>query len=163
MTVAVFTGTLHSTFIFSFSLASSMSCSAVAGPHMGSCSHTGRAFVILNRCVWKQCCYLPTLLQPLSCPAFSFNTAQKQVPLICRLKIVHWWTKLTLPPLFSCPLSPFFLPSYLTVWNTTLCEFRKNHRYPSPDFLICMANGLLWMVLKLNVSTGSCMCGNADL
>lgn len=69
--------------------------------------------------------------QPLSCSVF-FITAPQKVPLFCLLKIVHWWTKLTMPPLSSCPLSPisFLCFFFLNVWDTTLCEFRKTQRYP---------------------------------
>lgn len=70
---------------------------------------------------------------------------------------------LSCPPSPFSPFPPLFPGLFLTVWDTTLCECSKTQRYPHPDFVMCMANWLFWMVLKLNVLTGSCMYGNADL
>lgn len=118
-----------------------------------SCSYIGeRMWQMFLQCMKAILLHLKP--QVVQC---FFNTAQKQVPLVCLLKLfTDEQNSLLLLLLF--PLASLFPALFLTVWDTTLCEFRKAQRYCS-DFVMCMANGLFWMVLKLNVLTGSCMYG----
>lgn len=104
-----------------------------------------------------RCCYTQTPNM------FSiFNSAQKQVSLLCLLKAVCG--ELTIPPLSCCPLSPFpFSVSalLLTVWDTKP-NLGKLRGTPTPLIFSCVwlmgFSGWFW-----NWMTGSCMYGNEDL
>lgn len=117
-----------STFIHCFSSASSMSLPSLVltSAHVHTLASACDSEQMFLQCMKAMLLYFN--LWDAQC---FLNAAEKQVPVLCLLKIVHWWTNLTLLPVSSLPL---FLVSFsvffLTVWNTTLCEIRKTQRYP---------------------------------
>ena len=121
------------TFIFGFSLASSMSCSAVLA---SAPAHTLASARDSEQMFPHSMKAMLLYLNPSSCPAFfehSPKTSARALPFEkCSLINKTYNATHVFLPLFSLFffLSFPFLSLLLTVWNTTLCEFRKSHRYP---------------------------------
>jgi len=127
-----------------------------------------RAHVILNRCscsVWKQCCYTAT---PKLSSVFEHSwkkTSASALPFEnCSLmNKTHIATPVHFAPflLFSFP----FLFSFSLLGTPPSVNLGKLRGTPPCFFcffFMCKANGLSWLVMKLNALTGSCMYGNEN-